>query len=152
MLILSRGFQENIPIPRGCRTQYIPGLSHKSQKSFTRYKQLYEDDPFSEDTIEAGEALLQQISISRSEKWCDLVQSLDMKQNSRRAWKLLKILKQDKTIPTNQRGNITANQIAHQLLINGKTNVKPPLIKIKRDLSDENHTLESRLCFYDRRT
>lgn len=128
-------------IPRGCRTQYVPGLSHKSQTSFIKYKELYEADPFSEDTIEAGEDLLQQISISRAEKWCDLIESLDMKQNSRRAWKLLKTLKQDKTLPIDQRGTISANQIAHQLLVNGKTDKKPPLIKIKRDMANENHTL-----------
>lgn len=49
-------------------------------------------DPFSDETIEAGELLMNSISESRREKWMNLLESLDMKQNSRRAWKTVKNL------------------------------------------------------------
>ncbi|KAL1448195.1 hypothetical protein WDU94_012261, partial [Cyamophila willieti] len=129
-------------IPRGCRTQYIPGLSNESKQALVTYQHLYEQDPFSEDTIEAGDHLLQMVSASRTEKWCSLVESLDLKQNSRRAWKLLKNLNQDKTAQSNQMGTVTPDQIAHQLLINGKTASKPQKIKIKRQPEQENNFLE----------
>ena len=41
-------------IPRGCRTKYISGLTPESIELLKHYQQLYDADPFSEDTIEAG--------------------------------------------------------------------------------------------------
>ena len=38
-------------IPRGCRQQYIPGLSTDSKTLYT-YTKLYEEDPFSEETLQ----------------------------------------------------------------------------------------------------
>ena len=40
--------------------------------------------------------------------------------NSRKAWSLIKKLGNDHTKPTTHHRNITANQIAYQLLLNGK--------------------------------
>ena len=44
-----------------------------------------------------------------------------MARNSRRAWTLIGKLNNDNTKSTQQHCNITANKIAHQLLLNGKT-------------------------------
>ena len=44
-------------IPRGCREHYIPGISPDSASLYETYTKLYEEDPFSEDTMNAGETL-----------------------------------------------------------------------------------------------
>lgn len=128
-------------IPRGCRTQYIPGLNGSSKEALKTYQQFYENDPFSEDTIEAGENLLHLLTESKKERWCSLIESLDMKQNSRRAWKLVNNLNQEPN-STTQTGNVTPNQIANQLTLNGKSKKKPHRIKIQRDTANENHFLD----------
>lgn len=55
-------------IPRGCRTKYITGLDEHSKLSLEKYQELYENDPFSDETILAGEELVQSLSDSRSKK------------------------------------------------------------------------------------
>lgn len=55
-------------IPRGCRTEYISGLSRDSKKLLTTYEKLFYTDPFAEDTIAAGEKLLEVIAETRREK------------------------------------------------------------------------------------
>ena len=45
-------------IPRGCREHYIPGISPDSASLYETYSKLYEEDPFSEDTMNAGETLM----------------------------------------------------------------------------------------------
>ena len=37
-------------IPRGCRVEYIPGLSDESAKEYDEYVSLFEMDPFSDET------------------------------------------------------------------------------------------------------
>ena len=74
-------------ILRGCRTEYIAGLTKDSKTLLEVYQSLYDADPFSEETITTGERVMQAISQSKTERWCKLVTDLDMKQNSRRAWK-----------------------------------------------------------------
>lgn len=112
-------------IPRGCRTEYIAGLNTTSKETLKQYQRLYEGDPFSEETIRTGETLLQQLAEEKSKKWCNLVEELDMRQNSRRGWKLLKNLNNEsqKTNPVST-GNVTANQVAHHLLKIGQTDKK----------------------------
>jgi hypothetical protein len=107
-------------IPRGCRTEYVAGLSADSKELLETYQDLYETDPFSEETIQAGEAVLQAVSECRTERWCKLLSDLDMRQNSRRAWKLIKNLENDPTTPTVTFREVTPDQIAHQILFNGK--------------------------------
>lgn len=130
-------------IPRGCRTNYIAGLNENSLTFLTRYEELYDSDPFSDETIEAGELLMNSISESRREKWMNLLESLDMKQNSRRAWKTVKNLSNDPKAPTIIQNNVTTNQIAHQLLMNGKTKGRNnKKLKIVRDFDNEQNSLE----------
>ena len=44
-------------IPRGCRTRYIQGLTDDSKALYDDYILRFEDDPFSDDTIELDESL-----------------------------------------------------------------------------------------------
>ena len=39
-------------IPRGCLTRYVPCLSQESLNLLDAYNELFEDDPFAENTIE----------------------------------------------------------------------------------------------------
>ena len=57
----------------------------------------------------------------RQSSWQAAIEDLDMARNSCKAWKLFGKLNNDYTKPTQQHSNITANQIAQQLLLNGKT-------------------------------
>jgi len=52
-------------IPRGCRINYIKGLRQDTIKDLETYYQKYEEDPFSELTIEAGELIMKGIAEER---------------------------------------------------------------------------------------
>ena len=45
-------------IPRGCRTNYIPGLTEESQSLYEAYKKQYTSNPFAEGTLETGNKLV----------------------------------------------------------------------------------------------
>ena len=45
-------------IPRGCRTRYVPCLNEESLNMLDKYKTLFKEDPFAEDTITPGEQLM----------------------------------------------------------------------------------------------
>ena len=45
-------------IPRGCRSNYIPGLTDESKSLYEAYKKQYSIDPFGETTIDTGNALI----------------------------------------------------------------------------------------------
>ncbi|KAI8434894.1 hypothetical protein MSG28_003373 [Choristoneura fumiferana] len=80
---------------------------------------MYCSDPFSEETIQAGEELMSELSASRREKWCELVVDTDMTHNSKKAWSNLRKLTGDPP-PAANPGQVSANQVASQLLLNGK--------------------------------
>lgn len=127
-------------IPRGCRTQFVSGINSDSKILLKKYQEKYENDPFSEDTIHAGEELMESIADGRRERWTNLLADLDMAQNSRRAWKLIKNLTNDPKVPAMAITQITPNQIANQLLSNGKTTRRTGTIKLER-YAEENDFL-----------
>ena len=45
-------------VPRGCRSNYIPGLTDKSKSLYEAYKKQYSIDPFGETTIDTGNTLI----------------------------------------------------------------------------------------------
>ena len=49
-------------IPRGCRRNYVPGLTPESIELIEEYREKYEDDPFADSTITIGEELMSAIS------------------------------------------------------------------------------------------
>ena len=108
-------------ISRGFYTNYIPGLTPTARRMYCTYKHLYESDPFSPKTIAAGEQVINAISQQRQPTWQTTVEGMDMARNSRKAWNLIGKLNNDYTKSTQQHCNITANKIAHQLLLNDKT-------------------------------
>ena len=108
-------------IPRGCRNPYIPGLNDDSKVLYERYQEIFEEDPFSDETIETGELLMETISKQRRESWKELIEHTDMTHNSKKAWSLLRKLGNDPTKGTTH-PPVSANDVAHQLLLNGKGN------------------------------
>lgn len=107
-------------IPCGCRTLYIPGFTSYQATLFTLYENLLEDNPWGEATVEAGNQLILSIREFRRHQWIRTAENLDLTRNSHEAWRLLRRLNNNPT-KANKYYNITANQIAHQLLLNGKT-------------------------------
>ena len=45
-------------IPRGCRIDYVQGLTDKSKNIYEAYKQQYSSNPFDNRTMESGNMLL----------------------------------------------------------------------------------------------
>ena len=45
-------------IPRGCRSNYIPGLREESKNLYEEYKRQYLCNPFGEGTLETGTKLI----------------------------------------------------------------------------------------------
>ena len=76
-------------IPCGCRTKYIPGLSSYSVKLLMEYQHLYNSDPFSDDTIEAGQIQCNQLEVTRQQQWEEMVANIDLTHNSKKGWQLL---------------------------------------------------------------
>ena len=106
-------------IPRGCRTKYISGLTLESGELLKHYQELYDADPFSEDTIEAGTNLNDHIKETRKQKWEETITGIDLTHNSKKGWQTLSKINGDDRKPISS-PNITPDAIAHQLLLNGK--------------------------------
>lgn len=118
-------------IPRGCRSSYIPGLTGDLIPKYNHYIKLYEADPFAANTIAAGEELVDGLALVHRKTWEDLISNVNMTHNSKKAWATIKKLSFDQS-KAEQHPNVTANQIAHQLLLNGKPPSKLRNIKRQR--------------------
>ena len=114
-------------------------LSPDSASLYETYTKLYEEDPFSEDTMNAGETLMAAISEDRRKSWQDLIESVDMTHNSKRAWSTIKKINNDPKKAT-LHSNVTADQVAHQLLLNGKPPHKTRHRRVKRQCGDTEST------------
>ena len=106
-------------IPRGCRTKYISGLTPESGELLKHYQELYDADPFSADTIEAGANLNDHIKETRKQKWEEMITGIDLTHNSKKWWQTLAKINGDDRKPISV-PNITPDAIAHQLLLIGK--------------------------------
>lgn len=65
-------------IPRGCRTQHIPGLSLEAFEQIDCYIGEYNIDPFSVQTIEEGIKTLNTVAETRRKIWCEILENVDM--------------------------------------------------------------------------
>ena len=99
----------------------------------------FSEDTFSEDTMNAGETLMAAISEDRRKSWQDLIESVDMTHNSKRAWSTIKKINNDPKKAT-LHSNVTADQVAHQLLLNGKPPHKTRHRRVKRQCGDTEST------------
>ena len=127
-------------IPRGCRKNYVPELTTDLAEQYNEYIQLYEQDPFSADTITAGDELAQALTVEQRKMWQALIENTDMTHNSKKSWSLINKLSNDPR-KADQHVNVTPNQVAHQLILNGKVPNRQRHSKIKR-CDQENHDFD----------
>ena len=109
-------------IPRGCRTEFIPGLTEESKSLYEAYKTQYSNSPFDDGTMESGNALLDSMIEEKKRRWEEVITSTNMTHNSRQAWKTIRMLSND-TTSSSPPCLVNANQVAHQLLVNGRGNM-----------------------------
>ena len=106
-------------IPRGCRTNHIPGLSEESKSKYEEYKKQYASDPCDNGTIETRNALMNNMKEEKKKRLEEVITLTNMTHNSRKAWKIIKHLSSDPTSPIAP-CLVSVNQVAHQLLINSR--------------------------------
>jgi hypothetical protein len=94
-------------IPRGHRASYIPGWTAECEELYARY-QLSRNQ-------QDADTLINLIDRSRKEKWAQLVENTNFQHSSRKAWRLLRRLGSDGE-PSNQKKNISPNQIANHIV------------------------------------
>ena len=105
-------------IQGGCRTEYITGLTEESKSLYETYKKQYVNILFTSSTMESKANLLDE----KRRRWEEVITTTNMTHNSRKAWKTIEKLSGDPatSIPSCL---VSANQLAHQLLINGKCTI-----------------------------
>ena len=60
--------------------------------------------------------------VEQKERWEEMITSIDLTHNSRKAWNTIKSISNDLTMPTPP-CLVNANQVVHQLLVNGRGNM-----------------------------
>ena len=124
-------------MPRGCRLDYIPGLTKETKLLYDKYRNNIKENPFSEDTIELDESIMAHLAAVQQERWIHFVESTDLTQNSRKTWHNIRKISNDPTKPSSQY-EVTANQVAHAFIKNGKTQVMKKQSKIEIPYSKYN--------------
>ena len=81
--------------------------------------EAYNTDPFAENTIHLGETLTASIANGRLERWQEMICNTDMTHNSKKAWTTIKKLNTEKNNQSRVAA-VTPNEVANQLLLNGK--------------------------------
>ena len=84
---------------RGCRSNYIPGLTDESKSLYEAYKKQYSIDPYGEITIDTGNTLIDKMKDEKKKSWEEVITSTDLTHNSRRAWPTIRKLSNDPTTP-----------------------------------------------------
>ena len=113
----------------------------------TKYKTLYKEDPFAENTITAEEQLMASMTQERQRIWLDTIELMVMSRNSKKAWNLIRKLNNDPAIPKHQHYPVTANQVAHQLLVNGQTKGKKAS-RVKFRKNEKQNMKPNLTCLY----
>ena len=56
-------------IPRGCRSNYIPGLTEETKSLYEAYKRQYSSNPFGEGELETGAKLIDTMKEQKRKTW-----------------------------------------------------------------------------------
>ena len=105
-------------IPRGCRREYIAGLTEESAQLLECYEAEFGIDPFSDSTSELGDALVESLGTERRKAWQNLIENINMSQNSKKAWSTIRKLNGDRTTPPIL-SDVTSNQVGSQQVPTG---------------------------------
>ncbi|KAJ8365035.1 hypothetical protein SKAU_G00138660 [Synaphobranchus kaupii] len=84
-------------IPKGCQTEYIPGLSETSSDRLTAYYKEYNKGALSPTTMELGETLINGVGEEQRKIWKEMIENTNMTNNSRKAWATIRHLGKDQT-------------------------------------------------------
>ena len=126
---------------RGCRTNYIPGLTDESKTLYEAYQEQYRCYPLGDGTIDAGNKLIELMAEQKNERWEEIITSIDLTHNSQKAWKTIKSISNDPTTSTPP-FLVNTNQAAHQLLVNGRGNMPTrPKCPILTTVEQSEHSL-----------
>ena len=107
-------------IPRSCRKTYIPCQNDESKQICERYIEAYNRDPLCDETIQPGEKLVLLRADEISEHWRELITSVDMTHNSKKAWSMIKKINCKKRTQTGNAA-VIPDEVAIQLLQNRKS-------------------------------
>ena len=77
-------------IPRGCRTSYIAGLTDQSKTLYEACQEQYRCNPLCDGTIDAGNKLIELMREQKKERWEEMITSIYLTHDSRKAWKTIK--------------------------------------------------------------
>ena len=102
----------------------IPCRTNESEALFEQYKENGDPD--------TGTKLMTSLKERRCKRWSEEMAALDFTHSSRRSWRLLRKLG-GATHSKRQQSNLTANEVAHQLLLNGS---------VKKNRKQANHILK----------
>ena len=106
-------------IPRGCRTNYIPGLMEESHSLYEAYKKQYSSNPFSEETLETGNKMIDTMKEEKKKRWEEVITSIDLTHNRRKAWHgYQEAIQRPYLSKPPVYGQL--QQFAHHLLVNGQ--------------------------------
>ena len=95
-------------IPRGCRTEYVPGLTDESKSIYEAYKCKYSSSHFDDDTIESGNTLIDKMTEEKRKRWEVVIYMTKHSQSPYTAPRL--------TIQTENTTSITSSTQTHNIL------------------------------------
>ena len=126
-------------IPRGCRSHYIPGLSEESRSLYEAYKKQYMSNHFDTTTLDTGNKLISKMEAENKRRWEEMITSTDLTGNSLKAWQTMSKISNDPTA-SKPPCLVTANQVAHQLLVKsrGEMPTKPKCPKLAPISEDDS--------------
>ena len=102
-----------------------PSTVQDGRKATTQISSLhleaskYSSSPFDDSTIEAGNTLIDKMTEEKRKRWEEVITSNNMTHNSHKVWNTMRKLSNDPTT-SNHSCLVSANQVAHQLLVNGR--------------------------------
>ena len=99
---------------------------------YQEYLNQHYQDSFIEDSVALGSELLKMVGEEKRERWREVIKSTDLCHNSKKAWATV-IKLNNVNQPQSHIAAVTPNQVAHQLLLNGKPKTKLRCIKTKQN-------------------
>ena len=100
------------------QTTYL--VSRKSHRAYMKHtRNGTQATLFAEGTLETGNKLIDTMKEEKKKRWEEVITSIDLTHNSRKAGQTIKKLSNDPTSP-NPPCLVNFNQVAHYLLINGQ--------------------------------